>query len=100
MLNNDAPDYGIDPQALMSEIRRRMLAFLAQHKATCTQGENCGEAENMIAFLCHGLGVRGPGLLKVNVLLRDYDLACPGCDACKASRAAQTAGRGLSASNN
>ncbi len=87
-------------QLLMAEVRDKLLAFLRAHQQTCPQGERCREDCNIIAFLCHALGIRGERLLQVNELVLDYDRRCPGCDACAADKSARSAARGLQARNN
>ena len=87
-------------QLLMAEVRDKLLAFLRAHQQTCPQGQRCREDCNVIAFLCHALGIRGERLLQVNELVLDYDRRCPGCSSCAAHQAAQHVARGLSARNN
>jgi|GEM_PF-1503104 hypothetical protein len=89
-----------DPAAIMSEVRDKLLGFLEAHRLVCPKGTQCAEAENMMAYLCHSLGLRGPRLLKVNDLLQEYDQRCPGCRGCDVSQAAQQAARRLNAKNN
>src|SRR5581483_4544711 len=68
----------------MAEARDKLLAFLRAHQQTCPQGQRCREDCNVIAFLCHALGIRGERLLQVNELVLDYDRRCPGCSSCAA----------------
>jgi hypothetical protein len=69
------------------EIKLLCIEHVAEHERSCTTtgvpGTPCwGERANLIAFLCHGLGVRGELLYrKVTELLAEYDRLCddPGC---------------------
>lgn len=87
-------------QLMIGRIRQALFDFLEEHRLVCIRGAACVEAENVIAYLCHSLAIRGPRLLKVNELLLDFDRTCPGCEACMAHKVAAHAGRGLSAGNN
>jgi hypothetical protein len=77
-----------------------LVDALDGHRQVCDKGKRCFEAENVIAYLCHSLGVHSDKLLKVNDLPTDYDSRCPECDAYATHKAATQAARSLNARNN
>lgn len=93
MSNSDKIDGKVFPDSLyvgtsqqvadnvMHYTRDGLLAFLAWHDTVCPKAKGYCHHErlNVIAYLCHCIGLRPADLLGVGKELIEYDLACPGC---------------------
>lgn len=70
-------------------LRDAILSYIADHERegcqnSPTPGAACWvERANIIAFLCHSLGLRSVNLQRVLAECAQYDRACPGCFGCR-----------------
>jgi putative phage-type endonuclease len=83
LLPGPRPQEGARPVPMTPpELRDALLAYIGDHETGCTTtgrpGSACwGERANIIAYLCHAIGVRGPRLYQdVARLLAEYDAHC------------------------
>jgi hypothetical protein len=77
--------YAGTPQQVADQVmhytRDGLLAFLAWHDTVCkkSRGYCHHERKNVIAYLCHCMGIRPADLIDVGSELAQYDRDCPGC---------------------
>jgi hypothetical protein len=59
-------------------IRRLFIEEIEAHESICPHGDLCAERVNLIAFLCHAVGI-SPELAAVELpkLIGEYDARCP-----------------------